>query len=122
MKRRLIILVLKTDSIIMEKMAEKSILEEYDLEEDALYGDDYEAMQIDVAEGEKDYSNIVMGKYKVLYPVQIEKNASFIPISGWMCQNIINNKYKIMTQLSIRKLYIKFLLKYELSRYGIYQR
>ena len=83
---------------------------EFETEKQALNGEEYDAWKTDLEEDQKDYSNLIMGNYKFLYPVLVDKYSSFSPIpqKGWLCQNTDNGKYKIILNLNASQMYIKY--------------
>jgi len=74
----------------------------------ALNGDNYEAYPRKLGVGQKDYSNLLIGQYKVIQPIYIDDYDSFMPKQGWLCIDTKNDVYKIFTNLSLSKLYVQF--------------
>ena len=85
-------------------------LNEFDTGKQALNGEDYDAWETNLEDGQKNYSNLVMGSYKFLYPVLVDKYSSLSPIpqKGWLCQNTDNGKFKVILNLNASQMYIKY--------------
>lgn len=76
--------------------------------QDVLVGENYDIYSRQLTEGQRNYTGLVLGYYVVLEPVFIDDYGSFLPTDGWLCQNTSTKSYKIIPNLALSKMYIKY--------------
>lgn len=83
------------DSYFKEHRSEKSIFRLYDIS------------KIPLEIGDKDYSNVIIGDYIVLYPIVAFVGLNVRPYRGWVCKNINNGYYKVILKNTLVRYYGK---------------
>ena len=70
----------------------------------------YDACKRELYQGEKDYTNLTISNYCLLFPVMVNKydSMSFGGSRGWMAKNTNSGKYRILYNLNISQIYIKY--------------
>ena len=86
-----------------------SKFKESELKKEVLDGDHYFTYPRELEEGEKDYSGLVLGDFRVDEPIMIDDFHSFFPFPGWICFNLKTNVYKIMPKLALGRIYVKYM-------------
>lgn len=88
-------------------MAKEVIFKEYPTEKEALDSyEEYYVSKYELANGEKNYGGLTIGKYYVMYPVSIFGVWSFSKKKGWMCKIIDKSTYQIVLNANLSKIYL----------------